>query len=125
MSLILFELYSKLSGFSFVKHDDDDSIDRMSRKFSAIMMVIFAVLLSTYQLVGEPIKCWCPVEYTDTRCEYATTFCYITSQYIPISNGTGLPPKEKYMSHKIMYYQWVAYIFLFQALLFYLPCIFW
>lgn len=121
----LISLYSKLSNFSFEKRNDDDATDRCSRKFSAIGLVIFAVVLSTYSLVGQPIKCWCPNEYSDARCAYATTFCYITSLYIPVSNGTGLPPRDKYMSHKIMYYQWVAYIFLFQAFLFYFPCIIW
>ncbi len=125
MALNLIATYTNLANYKFEKHDDDDFYDKISRKFSAIMMIIFAVLISTHQFVGQPIKCWCPSEYSGQRCAYATTYCYITSQYIPVSNGTHLPDKDSLLSNKIMYYQWVAYIFLFQAFLFYAPSQVW
>jgi hypothetical protein len=125
MVLRLLTLYTEFSAKNFEKHDDDDIFDKFSRKFSTIMMLVFAFVLSTAQLVGEPIKCWCPNEFSDSRCTYATTYCYITSQYIPVTNGTNIPSREKLLSHKIIYYQWVVYIFVLQAMLFYFPCLIW
>jgi hypothetical protein len=125
MSLKLLTLYNEFSAKNFEKNDDDDLFDKFSRKFSTIMMLIFAFVLSTAQLVGEPIKCWCPNEFSKSRCEYATTHCYITSQYIPVTNGSNIPSREKLLSHQIIYYQWVAYMFLLQAIIFYLPCLVW
>lgn len=126
MSLRLLTLYNEFSSKNFEKNDDDDLFDKFSRKFSTIMMLVFAFVLSTAQLVGEPIKCWCPNEFSGSRCDYATTHCYITSQYIPINNGTNnVPSREKLMSHKIIYYQWVSYMYLLQAIIFYLPCLVW
>ena len=58
MILDLITSYSTLSKKDFSKQKDDDSFDKLSRKYSATMMVIFASLLSIAQLVGEPIKCW-------------------------------------------------------------------
>lgn len=121
----IFTLYNQLSTYAFERISDDDRWDRLSRRYSAITMVIFALIISTYTFVGQPIRCWCPVEYSDTRCEYATTYCYITSQYVPILNGTVLPTRNEIMSRRIYYYQWVVYIFLVQALFLYAPCILW
>ena len=53
------------------------------------------------------------------------SYCYITGTYIPIGNGTGLPSRKDLQSHQILYYQWVPYIFMLQAFLFYLPHIIW
>jgi innexin len=125
MSLRLLTLYNELSVKNFEKNDDDDLYDKCSRKFSTIMMLVFSFILSTAQFVGEPIRCWCPNEFTLARCDYATTSCYINSQYIPITNGTHIPSKDQLLSHKIIYYQWVIYIFFLQALVFYIPCLVW
>ncbi len=118
--------YINLSNLKFMKRNDDDFVDKMSRKFSAIMMIIFSVIVTLYQFVGKPIKCWCPNEFSGNDCQYATTYCYITSQYVPVSNGTTeLPEKSALMSHRIMYYQWIPYVFLFQAIIFHFPHLIW
>lgn len=73
MSLLeILATYTKLSNYKFELEDDDHFIDKIFRKFSAIMMVIFTVLLGIYQLVGSPIKCWCNNELdVGKRCDYA------------------------------------------------------
>jgi innexin len=123
--LELIASFTKLQAFRFEANNDDDFVDKLSRRFSAVMMIIFATLLSLYQFVGQPIECWCHNEYSGDRCDYAKTYCYITSFYVPVGNSTHLPRREDLTSHKIMYYQWVPYIFVFQAFLFYFPCIVW
>jgi hypothetical protein len=125
MLLDLIGSYTKLSDYSFEKTDDDDFFDKLFRRFSAIMMFIFASLLSIAQLVGNPINCWCHNEYSGKRCAYATTYCYITNFYVPVGNITQMAKRGDLESHKILYYQWVPYIFLVQAFLFYFPCIVW
>lgn len=64
-------------------------------------------------------------EYSGSRCTYATTYCYITSTYIPVGNATELPKRQDLESHKMLYYQWVPFIFLLQGFLFYLPSMIW
>lgn len=58
MILDLIGSYAKLSGYSFEKQQDDNFIDKLIRKFTAIIMVLFASIVSVYQLVGQPIQCW-------------------------------------------------------------------
>lgn len=60
MATKLLTLYSQFANKSFEKHDDDDLVDKISRKFSTIMMFIFVIIVTTYELVGNPIQCWCP-----------------------------------------------------------------
>ena len=43
---------------------DDDWIDRVSHLWSVCLLLMFAVLVSSGQYVGDPIHCWCPAEFT-------------------------------------------------------------
>jgi hypothetical protein len=58
MILDLIKSYATISKYQFEKYDDDGFVEKLSRKFSAIMMIVFATCLSVFQLVGKPIKCW-------------------------------------------------------------------
>ena len=105
--------------------DDDDFIDRISHHYSTIILVIFTVIVSTKQYVGDPIECWCPAQFTDVQTKYTSYVCWVSNTYyvpfrdpIPI---TEEPKKDK----EIVYYQWVPFILLFQALLFKMPRILW
>jgi innexin len=118
----IIELYQKFAAQQFQLNNDDGFVEKLSRKYSFALMIIIASIIAMVQLVGAPITCWCPDDYSDTRCDYASQYCYITSFYVPVSNTTGLPKMSDLKSHKIMYYQWIQYIFLFNAILFYLPC---
>jgi hypothetical protein len=54
----LLKKYSELSKLEFEKYNDDGWAEKLSRKFSFIMMVIFTMCLAIFQLVGRPITCW-------------------------------------------------------------------
>lgn len=125
MFLDLLSSYKKLAGYDFEKLNSDDFVDKLSRKFSAIMMIVFSGILGIYQLVGKPLECWCMAEYSGSRCNYGKTYCYITNFFVPVGNSTHLPARNELETHRILYYQWVPYIFLFQAFLFYSPSLIW
>lgn len=125
MFLDIISSYKKLANYDFEKLNSDDFVDKLSRKFSAIMMVVFSGLLTVYQLVGKPLECWCMSEYSGSRCNYGKTFCYITNFFVPVGNKTHLPQRDELETHRILYYQWVPYIFLLQAFLFYSPSLIW
>lgn len=125
MLLDLLSSYQKLASYDFEKLNSDDFVDKLSRKFSAIMMICFTTILGVANLVGKPLECWCHNEYSGSRCNYAKTFCYITNFFVPVGNTSHLPAREELETHRILYYQWVPYIFLFQAFLFYAPSLLW
>ena len=125
MILELLKNYDTLNSFKIEFYNDDGLIEKLIRKFSAIMMILFSSIFAISQLVGQKINCWCPKEYSDSKCDYATTHCYLTNFRIPLSNSSELPRREYTQSHKIVYYQWIPFIFLIQGVVFYLPSIIW
>ncbi|XP_013416795.1 innexin unc-9 [Lingula anatina] len=102
---------------------DDDFYDRLSHRYTALIMVVFVVLISSKQYVGDPIICWTPAEFTGVYSSYANQVCWISNTYyLPFEEripGANLPRAH------IPYYQWVPIVMLLQALLFYLPTIAW
>jgi hypothetical protein len=50
--------YKKLADYNFEKLNTDDFFDKLSRRFSAIMMIVFTTILGVFQLVGKPLECW-------------------------------------------------------------------
>lgn len=115
-----FATYARLKG-----RYDDDWIDRLNHLYTTIILVIFTIVVSTKQYVGEPIHCWCPAQFTEAQVDYTNNVCWISNTYyIPFEESIPkhhLPKADK----TIGYYQWVPMILLFQALLFKVPCILW
>lgn len=125
MILDLLTNYETLNNLKIEFYNDDGIIEKLIRKFSAIMMILLSSIFAISQLIGSKIKCWCPKEYSDYKCEYANAHCYITNFYIPLSNSSELPRREYLQSHKINYYQWIPFIFFLQGVVFYLPSMIW
>ncbi len=53
---------AKVRQFKF--HNDDDLYDRLSRRFSVVLLMLFTVVVSTKQYVGDPIACFAPAQFT-------------------------------------------------------------
>ncbi|OAF70141.1 hypothetical protein A3Q56_02040 [Intoshia linei] len=104
---------------------DDDVVDRLHRNFTVCLLVVFAVVVSSKQYVGDPINCWVPAHFTGNHEDYTNTYCWVkNTYYLPFDENI---PKdyEHELRRMIPYYQWVPIILLLQALMFYIPCLFW
>ncbi|KAI0223473.1 Innexin unc-7 [Lamellibrachia satsuma] len=103
---------------------DDDVVDRLNHRYSTFILVVFAVVVSTKQYVGEPINCWCPAQFTDNHEDFTNKICWVSNTYYVPPSQRHLPgalePRER-----IGYYQWVPMILLTQAVFFYMPCMLW
>ena len=55
---------------------DDDFVDRLSHRYTTFVLVVFAIVVSTKQYVGEPINCWCPAQFTDNWEDYTNKVSY-------------------------------------------------
>jgi len=105
--------------------NDDDFSDRLSYRYTTAIFVMFAIVVSTKQYVGEPISCWVPAHFTGNHEEYANNYCWIrNTYYLPYEEYI---PKENEPEKRSMvpYYQWIPIILLVQALLFYMPILVW
>jgi len=103
--------------------NDDDLIDRLNHRYTVLFLVIFTVVVSTTQYVGDPISCWCPAYFTSNHEKFTDKICWVTNNYyLPQDAIAGQPlVKKMYIS----YYQWVPLVLLLQSFLFFLPCCLW
>ncbi|ELU10683.1 hypothetical protein CAPTEDRAFT_99758 [Capitella teleta] len=103
---------------------DDDYVDKLNHRYTTFILVIFAIVVSTKQYVGEPINCWCPAQFTDNHEDFTNKICWVSNTYyVPIAQK--IIPEEHEPKARLSYYQWVPMILLCQALLFYMPCMLW
>eukprot|EP00918_Siedleckia_nematoides_P008653 GHVU01018965.1.p1 GENE.GHVU01018965.1~~GHVU01018965.1.p1 ORF type:complete len:381 (+),score=52.71 GHVU01018965.1:1-1143(+) len=92
------------------------------------MLVLFAILVSASQYVGDPIKCWTPAHFEDGWNTYTNNYCWVrNTYYLPWENNI---PNEKDMddenkAYTLKYYQYVPIILMVQAVMFYMPICFW
>ena len=95
--------------------NDDDFSDRLSYRYTSALLIVFAIVVSTKQYVGEPIQCWVPAHFTGNHEEYTNNYCWIrNTYYLPYEEYV---PKES-EDHKramIPYYQWIPMILLVQV----------
>lgn len=102
---------------------DDDLIDRLSSRYTVIIIVTFAIVVSGQQyFIGKPLNCWEPKHFTGSHRKYMNAFCWVNNTfYLPFEQRIGAANDGKVLP----YYQWIPFILLGQALFFYLPSFFW
>ncbi len=44
--------------------NDDEFVDRLTRRHTTSILLIFSVVVTTQQYVGDAIHCWCPATFT-------------------------------------------------------------
>ncbi|XP_071103534.1 innexin unc-9-like isoform X4 [Haliotis cracherodii] len=105
--------------------NDDDLIDRVNHLYTTGILIIFTVVVSARQYVGDPIRCWCPAQFTGAHVDYANNICWISNTYYIPMNEVIPVEHHKRTEKELTYYQWVPVVLLIQALMFYIPCIIW
>ncbi|CAB3407350.1 unnamed protein product [Caenorhabditis bovis] len=107
------------------KQFDDDDIDRLNYYWTPLLLILFALTLSAKQYVGQPIQCWIPAQFTGAWEQYSENYCFVQNTYF-IRPDKYIPDATvDREASEIGYYQWVPFILGLQALLFYLPSVFW
>ncbi|CAD5119206.1 unnamed protein product [Dimorphilus gyrociliatus] len=102
---------------------DDDLIDRLNSRYTVIIIVAFAMIVTSQQyFIGKPLNCWEPKHFTGSHRKFMNAICWV--------NNTYYLPKDMLIDHSkekktIPYYQWIPFILLGQAFFFYLPSLFW
>ena len=61
--------------------NDDDIVDRLNHFYTTGLLIIFTVVVSARQYVGDPIRCWCPAEFPGTHVDYTNNICWISNTY--------------------------------------------
>ncbi len=104
---------------------DDDAVDRLSHRYTVVILVVFAMVSMMQQYVGRPITCWVPKEFTGSHTKFANNYCWVKNTYfLPLEEEIPKEHEEE-RRREILYYQWVPFIFLLMAFFFYIPCQVW
>ena len=53
---------------------DDDSTDRLNRLLTVVILVLFSLIVTSTQYVGEPISCWTPAHFEDDHEDYTNRY---------------------------------------------------
>jgi len=53
---------------------DDDSTDRLNRRLTVGILVLFSLIVTSSQYVGEPISCWTPAHFEDDHEDYTNRY---------------------------------------------------
>lgn len=110
---------------------EGDGIDRLHfSKTPMVCMIFSSVLILIKYMQIRPILCWVPYQFVnDNWVEYATYLCYVSNTFLPESRDvfadTSIDEIKKDNVVWLKYYQWVPLIFIFVAILFYLPRLLW
>jgi hypothetical protein len=103
---------------------DDDFADRLSHRYTVIVLIIFCILVGSTQFVGAPITCWAPAHFSGAMTAYTNNICWIANTYyVPVEET--LPNPSEPRQYRINYYQWVPFILALMAFLFYSPWAIW
>ncbi|PAA76795.1 hypothetical protein BOX15_Mlig012315g3 [Macrostomum lignano] len=118
--------FTKLAGAAkSVPHGAEDYYDRLNYALTPGILLAIATIIGMKQYVFEPIQCWTLKELDDQRMQYAENYCWVENTFyfdpdVPIGH-TNKPGEGR----TIYYYQWVPFILMAQAVLFYVPHLLW
>ncbi|CAH8526589.1 unnamed protein product [Heterobilharzia americana] len=103
-----------------------DFVDQLNYQFTSGIIVMFIVLIGFRQYVGKPLHCWVPQEFTSSWEDYAENICWVQNTYFLLPNE-AIPEDDFEMLRvrHISYYQWVAIVLAGQAMMAWIPHVFW
>ena len=76
---------------------NDDFYDRLSRRYSIILLGVSFVIISSSQFIGSPINCY--TQNMGSHVTYVNWVCWISSSYYlpfekPLPNRFEKPPEK-------------------------------
>lgn len=113
--------------YSILGHHRNDTViaDRLNYKYTVILFVIFSIVVSNKQFGSEQIVCWSPGHFVQNYVNYVNQVCWVSNTFYASMDEHLSKDRPDRKSRVLKYYQWVPFILLFQAFLFYTPRLLW
>lgn len=113
--------------YSILGHHRNDTViaDRLNYKYTVILFVIFSIVVSNKQFGSEQIVCWSPGHFVQNYVNYVNQVCWVSNTFYASMDEHLTKDHPDRKSRVLKYYQWVPFILLFQAFLFYTPRLMW
>ncbi|ESO03270.1 hypothetical protein HELRODRAFT_132793, partial [Helobdella robusta] len=101
----------------------DDGIDRLNRYYTCCILLAATTIVSLKQYAGSPIDCWCPGNFAPSHVDYANSICWVNGTYFaPFEEAI---PRDIKLRSFVLYYQWIPFLLVGQAVTFFSPYILW
>uniref|UniRef100_A0A8R1I1K2 Innexin n=1 Tax=Caenorhabditis japonica TaxID=281687 RepID=A0A8R1I1K2_CAEJA len=107
------------------KRYEDDFVDRLNFQYTSYVFAVSALVIGYNTYFGSAISCWTPAEFKSAWVEYTRDYCLIENTYYVPLDDPNMPPERYREEKELTYYQWVQFILVFFAFLFYLPYLYW
>ena len=108
------------------ERQDDDFTDRLSNRYTVLVLVVFTVVVSMHQYIGKPITCWSPKHITRGQSRYVNNYCWVrNTYYLPYEEEVPGALEDTHLKQTVTYYQWIPFRLLGMAIFFYLPTVVW
>lgn len=62
-----------------LKGGGDTFADRLNCKYTPSLLFLFVFIITTKNIVGAPIACWCPDHFTDSQVDFTNQVWYSNS----------------------------------------------
>ena len=122
----LFTTVARLPYSILGQHRNDTNIcDRLNYKYTVILCVIVSIVVSNKQFGSEQIVCWSPGHFVQNYVNYVNQVCWVSNTFYASMDEHLSKEHPDRKSRALKYYQWVPFILLFQAFLFYIPRLLW
>ncbi|CAF1198368.1 unnamed protein product, partial [Didymodactylos carnosus] len=105
---------------------DDFLFDQIHSQFTFSALIISCLASTILQVFVDPIECVQPAQFTGGYTSFAHTLCWLNNTYYYPQTGKQIPiDTTERQKHRLHYYQWLPFIFLFQAFFFMVPRLIW
>nr|AFD29613.1 INX-13 [Schmidtea mediterranea] len=128
--MIASELLSYVNGFSVAQYAGlEDFSDRANFQGNIIVLLICMLIVSMRQYFMNPIICYISSVPGGSNAEdYITNMCWVEGT-VPLNFSAKVPHKledwKLLQQDRMNYYQWIPFVLSLQAVLYYLPKLFW
>ncbi|CAF3581906.1 unnamed protein product [Rotaria sp. Silwood1] len=111
MSALILKAAQEFSTLFLGTSRSDDSVgDRLSYRYTCAVLIAFTIIVSNREFTSRRIACW---------------VCWVRNTYY-IDDTSEIPDNTALRQESsIRYYQWISFILLFQAFLFFIPYVLW
>lgn len=109
------------------RRGDGDTIDRLSATTTVWILIVASLVVDVGPLVTNPVQCYIPAEMTEAMHKYIERYCFVQdTNYVPLNQSLPHVRQDQLKDvRNVNYYYWIPLILKLQALMFYLPVVFW
>lgn len=84
---------------------DDDFVDRINYYYTSTLLIVFGIIVSAQQWVGQPIECWVPAYFKPPWEEYVENYCFVQNTYWQKNNEQIPNDHNERKYQQLGYYQ--------------------